>query len=180
MTSVLGSETSGQDAEDREEPVTPEEFKSVFRRYPAGVAVITALADDRPVGFSATSVISVSAAPPVVAFSVQAASSAWPALAAADAVVVSLLSAAQADVSARFATSGIDRFAAGGWHRLPTGEPVITDAASWLRGVVVERVRIGGSYLVAIRVVATGGQAEVDPLIYHDRVYHRLDGSSAL
>lgn len=178
MTSVLGSETAGRDAGG--EVATPEELKTVFRRHPAGVGVIALWADDRPVGFSATSVISVSAAPPIVAFSVQAGSSCWPALEVTDFLAISLLSAAQVDVSARFATRGIDRFAAGGWHRLPTGEPVITDAASWLRGVVQERVRVGGSYLVVVRVLATGRGEPRAPLVYHDRVYHRLDGSTAL
>lgn len=178
MTSTVRSELAARGA--AEQLVTPAEFTAVFRRHPAGVAVIAGWVGERPFGFSATSVISVSAAPPIVAFSVQESSSSWPGLAAADTVVISLLSAAQADLSARFATRGIDRFAAGGWHRLPTGEPVITDAASWLRATVVERVRIGASYLVAVRVDATGGAEGSDPLVYLDRAYHRLDESSAL
>ncbi|WP_375424372.1 flavin reductase family protein [uncultured Friedmanniella sp.] len=178
MTSPLTSNHPALGEDDA--AITPEEFRSVFRRHPAGVAVITGWSGDRPFGFSATSVISVSAAPPVVAFSVQASSSSWPGLAAADSVVISLLSAAQADLSARFATRGIDRFAAGGWHRLPSGEPVVTGAASWLRGTVVERIPVGGSYLVAVRVVATGGAEQTDPLVYLDHAYHRLDESTAL
>lgn len=59
--------------------------------------------------------IAVSDSPPIVAFSVQAGSSCWPALADADTLVIGFLSASQADVSARFATRGIDRFASGGW-----------------------------------------------------------------
>ncbi|MGI3779839.1 MAG: flavin reductase family protein, partial [Janthinobacterium lividum] len=86
-------------------------FKGVFRRHPAGVAVITTVVDGQPVGFTATSVISVSADPPLLAFSVDSASSSWPALASAETLVVNFLSAAQVEVSARFATSGIDRFA---------------------------------------------------------------------
>jgi flavin reductase (DIM6/NTAB) family NADH-FMN oxidoreductase RutF len=179
MTSTVGASTSGRDAGDAQ-PVTPDELKAVFRRHPAGVAVITAWVDDQPVGFSATSVISVSAAPPVVAFSVQAGSSSWPALAATESLVISLLAGDQADLSARFATRGIDRFAAGGWHQLPTGEPVITGAVSWLRGVVLERVRVGASYLVAVQVVATGREDDVDPLVYLDHVYHRVGGSTAV
>ena len=42
-------------------------FKGVFRRHPAGVAVITTVVDGEPVGFTATSVISVSADPPLLA-----------------------------------------------------------------------------------------------------------------
>ena len=73
--------------------------------------------EGKPVGFTATSVISVSADPPLLAFSVDSASSAWRALADAETLVVNFLTAAQVEVSARFATSGIDRFATTEWSR---------------------------------------------------------------
>jgi len=49
-------------------PMT-EHFREAFRRHPAGVAVITADPGDRPVAMTVSSLISVSAAPPIVAFS---------------------------------------------------------------------------------------------------------------
>lgn len=45
---------------------------------------------------------------------------------------------------------------------------------------MLERVRVGGSYLIAARVVANGVADEAHPLVYLDRVYHRIDGSTAL
>ena len=99
--------------------VSPTDFKSVFRRHPAGVAVVTLAHEGTLYGFTATSVISVSADPPILTFSIDSSSSSWPALAAADTLVVNFLAAAQVDVSARFATRGIDRFAEGGWTLLP-------------------------------------------------------------
>ncbi|HEX5331852.1 MAG TPA: flavin reductase family protein [Cellulomonas sp.] len=47
-------------------------------------------------------------------------------------VAVSFLADDQDDVSARFATRGTDRFAAGGWSLLDTGEPVIDGAVAWV------------------------------------------------
>ncbi|NEE52664.1 flavin reductase family protein, partial [Streptomyces sp. SID8455] len=44
---------------------SPELLRSVFRRHAAGVAVITATGD-RPVGFTATSLNSVAAEPPLI------------------------------------------------------------------------------------------------------------------
>lgn len=157
-----------------------DDFKLVFRRHPAGVAIVTLADEGRLVGFTATSVISVSADPPLIAFSVSAASSSWPALARAETLAVSFLSAAQADISARFATSGIDRFAEGGWSRLPSGEPVITGATSWLRGEILERTPVGSSYLIAARAIDCRTSNPTVPLVFHDRAYHRVDGSSAL
>lgn len=49
-------------------PMT-EAFREAFRRHPAGVAVITADPGNQPVAMTVSSLISVSAAPPVVAFS---------------------------------------------------------------------------------------------------------------
>jgi flavin reductase (DIM6/NTAB) family NADH-FMN oxidoreductase RutF len=160
--------------------IDPTEFKSIFRRHPAGVAVITLCHDVRLVGFTATSVISVSADPPIVAFSVDSRSSSWPALASAETLVVSFLAASQADISARFATSGIDRFAAGGWTRLPSGEPMILNASAWLRGQIVQRTAVGTSYLIAVRVISSENAGQGAPLVYHDRTYHRIDDSTAM
>lgn len=156
--------------------VGSDEFRAVFRRHPAGVAVVALTDGGRPVGFTATSVISVSAAPPSLAFSLATTSSSWPALARARTVAISFLAAGQADVSARFATSGIDRFADGGWAPLPTGEPVVEGAVAWLRGRVVRRTPVGDSHLVAVRALSGAVVSGAPPLVYHDRAYHGLDG----
>src|SRR3954452_2810290 len=80
------------------EAVTSETFRSIFRRHPAGVAVVALRDGDRPVGFTATSVISVSAEPALLTFSVAGTSSAWPALQRAASLTVNFLAAEQVDV----------------------------------------------------------------------------------
>nr|WP_156610089.1 flavin reductase family protein [Auraticoccus cholistanensis] len=148
-------------------------FAALFRQHPAGVAVVTLHDGQRPVGFTATSVISVSAEPAVVAFSVGAGSSSWPSLVRTDRVAVNFLSDEQRDVAASFATSGVDRFADVGWNRLPTGEPVLAGTAGWISGRVLERVPAGSAWLV----VVAGCRAQVadrEPLVYRNRGYHRL------
>lgn len=165
----------------QDEPqLSPEQYKAVFRRHPAGVAVIAFQGPAGPVGFTATSVISVSAAPPLLAFSLASTSSSWPALRDATTVAVSFLSDAQDHVSARFATSGVDRFADGGWRSLATGEPVIDGAVSWVRGRVLQRTPVGDSYLVALRALEHGTAAGASALVYHDRAYHRLGDHTAI
>ncbi|MFE6967987.1 flavin reductase family protein [Isoptericola sp. NPDC057653] len=158
--------------------ISPDEFRSVFRGHPAGVAVVALLDGGRPVGFTATSVISVSADPPLLAFSLATASSSWPAVSRAATVAVSFLAHDQADLSARFATSGIDRFAGGGWHALDSGEPVLDGAAAWVRALVVQRTAVGSSRLVTLQAVQRHVREGASPLVFHDRGYHRLgDGS---
>jgi flavin reductase (DIM6/NTAB) family NADH-FMN oxidoreductase RutF len=160
-------------AEQDEPQLTPEAFKEVFRQHPAGVAVVALQHAGRPVGFTATSVISVSAAPPLLAFSLASTSSSWPAVSAARTVAISFLADHQDDVSARFATSGIDRFAAGGWTTLASGEPVIEGAVSWVRARVVQRTPVGDSYLVSLRALESG-TSDASALVYRDRAYHRI------
>ncbi|MYV56734.1 flavin reductase family protein, partial [Streptomyces sp. SID3212] len=93
---------------------TPDLFRSVFRRHAAGVAVITARgggAGGRPVGFTATSLNSVAAEPPLVSFGVATSSSSWPVIAEAEHLGVHILGDHQEELAATFARSGADRFA---------------------------------------------------------------------
>jgi flavin reductase (DIM6/NTAB) family NADH-FMN oxidoreductase RutF len=163
-----------------QERVTSDAFRAIFRQHPAGVAVVALRDGDRPVGFTATSVISVSADPALLTFSVAGTSSSWPALARTSTLTISFLAAEQVDVSARFATSGVDRFAGVEWHWLPTGEPVLEDVPAWIRGEVVQRVAVGSSHLVVVEALETSQVGGSSPLVYHDRAYHALDDSSAL
>lgn len=166
-------------------PLTAEDFRAVFRSHPAGVAVVALVDRGRPVGFTATSVISVSAEPPLLAFSLATSSSSWPAVARAQTLTISFLADHQDDVAARFATSGIDRFARGGWRPLATGEPVIESAVSWVRAEIVERTAVGSSHLVTVQALASSVAQQrapetSQPLVYHDRRYHRIGDHSAL
>jgi len=160
--------------------VSPDDFKAVFRRHPAGVAVVTFTHGGALYGFTATSVISVSADPPVLTFSIDSTSSSWPALAEADTLVINFLAAAQVDVSARFATRGIDRFAEGDWSLLATGEPVLDGNQAWVRGRVVQRTAIGRSFLVSVLALEAHQAGVTEPLVYHDRTYHAVGDHTAI
>ena len=173
-----------------ETTVTPDEFKAAFRNHPAGVAVITADAGDGPVALTATSVFSVSVAPPLLVFSVSELSSSTPTIRKADTVVVHLLGAGQLDIAKLGATSGIDRFADTSiWQRLPTGEPYFPAAHAWIRGRVVNKMEAGGSTVVAVEALQTkappaddplADAAAAEPLVYHNRTWHRLGEHSKI
>ncbi|WP_151772444.1 flavin reductase family protein [Streptomyces abyssomicinicus] len=152
--------------------VTPDRFKQAFRAYPAGVVVVTADAGHGPVGFTATSLSSLSLTPPLVSFSVATRSSSWPHLEQARTAVVHFLGSDQEDLAARFATSGIDRFAAPTtWRRLPEGEPVLEDVAGWLRLHIESLVPAGDHRIVVARVVDSWQEPGRRPLLFHDGAY---------
>jgi flavin reductase (DIM6/NTAB) family NADH-FMN oxidoreductase RutF len=153
-------------------PVDAAQFRQVFRRHAAGVAVVTVDAGRGPAGVTVTSLASLSAAPPLLSFSVAATASTWPHLRDADSAVVHLLGAGHAGLAQTFATSGIDRFAAPTrWRRLPTGEPLLLDAAAWLRIGIEHRHPAGGSHLIVGRIDEAGLNADGKPLLYHDGTY---------
>ena len=60
---------------------SPDLLRSVFRQHAAGVAVITASGPAGPVGFTATSLSSAAAEPPLVSFGIGTGSSSWPVIA---------------------------------------------------------------------------------------------------
>jgi flavin reductase (DIM6/NTAB) family NADH-FMN oxidoreductase RutF len=158
------------------------DFKLAFRNHPAGVAIITADAGDGPVGLTATSVFSVSAEPPLLVFSLSGTSSSAPTIRRAETVVVHLLGADQLEAAKLFATSGVDRFAdRASWDRLPTGEPYLPAAPTWIRGRIINRMEAGGSTVVAVHALeARTPSAEAAPLVYHNRTWHHLGAHSTL
>lgn len=165
-----------------------EAFKSAFRLYPGGVALITADAGDGPVAMTATSVSSVGVEPPLLMFSVSGNSSSGPTLGRAETVIVHLLNAENLDLAKLGATSGIDRFAdTSRWSRLETGEPVFEEAQAWLRTRVVERIEAAGSMVILAEAIECSlTPEEVDELTktpalaYVNRTWHRLDDVSQL
>ncbi|MFE5796186.1 flavin reductase family protein [Streptomyces sp. NPDC056503] len=152
--------------------IAPDRFKQAFRAYPAGVVVVTADAGHGPVGFTATSLSSLSLTPPLVSFSIATRSSSWPHVEQARTAVVHFLGSDQEDLARRFATSGIDRFAEPtAWRRLPEGEPVLADVAGWLRLRVESLVPAGDHRIVIGRVVDSWQEPGRRPLLFHDGAY---------
>jgi flavin reductase (DIM6/NTAB) family NADH-FMN oxidoreductase RutF len=154
---------------------SPDLLRSVFRRHAAGVAVITAQDVEGPVGFTATSLTSVSAEPPLVSFGIGTGASSWPAIAGTDHVGVHILGEHQQELAATFARSGADRFGAPTrWREGPEGVPVLEDVLAWLVCRVVARVPAGDHRVVLAEVVLGDPAGAGRPLLYHQGRFNRL------
>ncbi|MFJ1900150.1 MULTISPECIES: flavin reductase family protein [unclassified Streptomyces] len=159
--------------------IDPRRFRQAFRRYPAGVVVITADAGHGPIGFTATSLSSLSLDPPLVSFGIGTTTSSWPHIERARTAVVNFLGAEQQGLATTFATSGIDRFAAPTrWQRLPEGEPVLDGVAGWLRLEIEQLVPAGDHRIVIARVVDARLDEGRGPLLFHDGAYLTLPASA--
>ncbi|MFJ8309939.1 MULTISPECIES: flavin reductase family protein [unclassified Streptomyces] len=150
-------------------------LKSVFRQHAAGVAVITAQRGGRPVGFTATSLNSVAAEPPLISFGIGTGSSSWPVIAEADHIGVHILGEHQQELAATFARSGADRFGAPTrWRTGPEGVPVLDGVLAWLVCEVVARVPAGDHRIVLAQAVVGDPAGGGRPLLYHQGRFNAL------
>jgi len=155
-------------------------FREAFRSHPAGVAIVTADPGSGPIALTVSSLISVSAEPPLVGFSLSARSTTAAALLQARTIVIHLARFDDLELAQLAATSGADRFGPDvPWETLPTGEPRYTPIATWFRAELRGTLPLEGATLVAAElldgaVAPTGAQPEHDSLVYLDRRWHRL------
>lgn len=151
-------------------------FRDAFRCHPAGVALITAFPGGAPVAMTVSSLISVSAEPPTLAFSLSSRSGATPGVLAAGRVAVHLLRHADLALAQLGATPGADRFALP-WEPLPDGTPRFTQVKTWFHGRISGRLEVPGATLVTVELLAgeaPGSMPDHEALIYLDRRWHRL------
>lgn len=154
--------------------VDPEDFRAAFRNSVGTVSVITAGTGLRPVGFTATSLVSVSLDPPVVSFNISRTASSWPTVSRARHVAAHLLGVEHQETAQIFATSGIDRFAAvGDWAPGPHGLPVLHRSLARLVLEVRTCTHIGDSAVLLAEVLDIQ-RSDGHPLIYHAGAYRLL------
>ncbi|MDL2409444.1 flavin reductase family protein [Rhizobium calliandrae] len=156
-----------------------EAFMTAFRHHPAGVAVITADPGDGPVALTVSSLISVSASPPTVAFSLSDNSSSAHAVRRAKTVVVHFVRRRDMDLARLCATPGKDRFGPDVRSaRLETGEPHYPDVGLWFRAAISGLFPVPGACLVAAELLEASPDALTahrdDALIYANRAWHGL------
>jgi flavin reductase (DIM6/NTAB) family NADH-FMN oxidoreductase RutF len=138
------------------------------------VAVVTALGE-RPVGFTATSLNSVAAEPPLISFGVGTSSSSWPVIAETEHIGVHILGEHQQDLAATFSRSGADRFSPPtAWHPGPEGVPVLDGVLAWLVCRVVARIPAADHRIIVAQAVVGDPEGAGRPLLYHQGRFNAL------
>ena len=115
--------------------------------------VTTVDGEGQAVGFTANSFTSVSLDPPLLLVCIANRSSSLDAFLAADGFSVNILSAAQEDLSRRFAAPGEDRFAGVAWRPGPAGNPVLSGCCGWFDCRSHKRVVAGDHTILIGKVV---------------------------
>jgi len=158
-------------------------FKDVFSQLASGVTVVTFWRGGNLRGnlhgFTATSVTSVSLAPPRVLFCVAQSSRSYASLSTGMSVGISILASGQRELSDRFASkltpgSYEDVELVGGSNRAP----LIAGALGHLSADIVDLIPSGDHAIVLCDISSAHAAGGGTPLLYHARNYHTLHPSS--
>lgn len=151
-----------------------EAFIQTFRRHAAGVAAITSLTPDgHPVGFTATSLASLAATPPLATFNMAQISSAWSAMTVGNRVVIHTLGPRSRPLAEKMAADHDERFSGDHWHLGPHGLPVLDGVTAWMVGRIIEVVPIRTNAVVIVEIESGELGATDAALLYHERRYHQ-------
>jgi flavin reductase (DIM6/NTAB) family NADH-FMN oxidoreductase RutF len=148
------------------------DFREALAHFASGVTIITARAEDGPVGFTASAFTSVSLAPPLVLVCIAHTASAHDAVVAAERFGVSVLGERQGWIAEQFARHGVDRFAGVPLADGPASVPLIEDALVHLE-CRRHTTYTAGDHTILIGKVDGGSTASGRPLVHFAR---RLGG----
>lgn len=151
-------------------------LKASFRLHASGVSILTfSSPEGTPVGFTATSVTSLGATPPLVSFNVARGSSSWPSLSKADFVALHTLGVDNLELANRMAADHTKRFESSDWSIDSRGIPVLDGVTSVLILKIRQIVEVESNAVVICDVVEGFVGAEQSPLLYHQRSYVTVD-----
>jgi flavin reductase (DIM6/NTAB) family NADH-FMN oxidoreductase RutF len=155
-----------------QEPNPTEALKASFRRHASGVCVITTTdSEGNPVGFTATSMTSLGANPPLATFNVARGASSWPAISEAKYVAIHTLADRNLDLAKRMAADHTQRFLPQDWHRGQFNLPVFDDATSVLIAKVRDVHFVENNAVVIVDVVSGLLGEPGSSLLYSQRAY---------
>jgi flavin reductase (DIM6/NTAB) family NADH-FMN oxidoreductase RutF len=125
--------------------------------------------------------VPVSAEPPLLLVCVAKTSDTLAFLDEASSFVVNIMAPGAGPTVSRLATKSPDKFRGIAWQPSPvTANPIIrAHRSAFLDCVVTERITAGDHYIFIGRIVAGEQQADVEPLLYFRRQFHRLGPASA-
>ncbi|WP_052865666.1 flavin reductase family protein [Streptomyces niger] len=154
-------------------PAPATDFTLALSRVPSPVTVVTTTdATGRHWGFTASSFSSLSLDPPLILVCPAKSAGSHRAFVTADRFMVNVLAADQADIAARFARAGTDKFAGGEMVPCEFGLPGLPSAVARLACTRYDVLDGGDHSILVGHVDATGVTARA-PLVYHDRDFAR-------
>ncbi|MEA2288295.1 MAG: hypothetical protein QOD55_292 [Solirubrobacteraceae bacterium] len=147
--------------------VSLQAFRDAFAAVPMPVAVVTALAGERPYGTTVSSFCSLSARPPLVMVALDHGSSTLRVIRDTAQMGINVLAAGQEGLARVCATKALGKLDDAGWS--PAGGlPRLDGAAVWL-GCSVQECHTAGDHVILVGLVIEADVAPAVPLLYHRR-----------
>lgn len=151
-------------------------LRSVFARFPSGVAAVAASGTDgAPAVLVASSFqVGISFAPPLVMFAVQHTSTSWPKLRSSARLGISILAEHHGPTARKLATRGSDRFEGIEVTSSASGALSVAEAAAWLEVSLYSETPAGDHDVVLLEVHSATTLDGLEPLIWHGSVFRAL------
>ncbi|MFV2195164.1 flavin reductase family protein [Nocardiopsis sp. LOL_012] len=154
----------------REEPGA---LRDGLAHMATSVSVVTTEISTGRHGFTANSVVSVSAEPPLIAVFLATKAECHEAFSHTETLAVNVLADGQEGLARVFATRGADKFAATGFVPGDLGAPVLPEAALVLEGTV-HSLQHAGDHTMILAEVSRVRRHDAEPLVYQGRRFRRL------
>jgi 3-hydroxy-9,10-secoandrosta-1,3,5(10)-triene-9,17-dione monooxygenase reductase component len=142
--------------------------------FATGVTVITTKdVFGTPYGLTANAFMSLSLNPPLVLISIDKAAQCYACFDASKVFVVNFLSDQQEEISRRFATKGVDKFAGLEWSEGRSGAAIIKGVIGYVECTVKE-THEGGDHTIIVGEIMDANASGERPLLFFRGQYHRL------
>ena len=155
----------------------PEQLRQAMRAWTTGVTVVTATHEGKRHGMTVNSFTSISLEPPLISVALKKLTHTHELIEKSGEFAITILASTQSDLSDRFAgkmTGITDRFNDLETETLLINAPLLKGGLAHFNCRVENAITIGENTLFIAEVIAVSGEAEGDPLVYHNRVFWKL------
>jgi flavin reductase (DIM6/NTAB) family NADH-FMN oxidoreductase RutF len=153
-----------------------QELRRVMGHFATGVTVITTRdKEGSPQGLTANAFMSLSLDPPLVLVSVDKGATCYTCFAPQNGFTVNFLNENQEEISRRFATKGVDKFADLKWREGANGA-VILDGVMGFVECRIKQCYDGGDHTIVVGEILASGANGERPLLFFRGKYQRLPG----
>jgi 3-hydroxy-9,10-secoandrosta-1,3,5(10)-triene-9,17-dione monooxygenase reductase component len=154
--------------------IDPQHLRRVMGQFATGVTVITTKDKDNvPYGLTANAFMSLSLNPPLVLISVDKSAQCYSCFDESKIFTVNILSETQEEISRRFATKGIEKFAGLKWSKGENGAAILNGTIGHVECKVVQS-HDGGDHTIVVGEVSDAVASEGRPLLFFHGQYKRL------
>jgi flavin reductase (DIM6/NTAB) family NADH-FMN oxidoreductase RutF len=154
-------------------PIDDARFRLAMSHFASGVTVVTTSHDGKRFGMTVASFASLSLHPPLVLVCIEHSVTTHAAIVAAQKFGVSILSNAQTEISAKFASRSDDRFAGVETFTGALDVPLITGALTAIECRLHEQLP-GGDHTIFVGEVVDVFTREGEPLLYFRSGYREI------